>query len=100
MLSRLCILLLLLRFCDSCSSEWRPWKQCLPEIERCQEDYCVFQVWIVMLISLVVLTSTFGFVAIAFVWFDKLVNLIKTVVTLVCVTSLGIILVGNVFAFA
>ena len=84
---------------DECESKWRPWKTCVAGVERCEGGYCVLQLWFVMLASILVLMFTFSFMFVTNVYFNKVIPYVITLMTLLSVCSLGVIIVGNAYAY-
>lgn len=84
---------------NSCANKWRSWKACIEGIERCEAGYCVLQLWFVMLTALLVLMFNAAFISLTYTFFDKLANVAFTVTTLLCISSLGVLIVGNTYAY-
>ena len=87
-----------------CSSPYRPWKQCIPGIERCEAGYCVLRLWFVMIVALLGLVVTVCVLACSIggtgrEWSEGLTRIALVATVLIMVGTLGVIITGTLFTY-
>ena len=82
-----------------CESRYRPWKECLDTIERCESGYCVLQLWFVITIALISIVLILAFIGFSLAMYESVLRGVLMGTILLMIGVLGIILTGIYFAY-